>query len=262
MKVYLEFFKKSFLQQFIYRFYALFGIFEEILYTFIIINVWIALLANKSVDTITLNDMINYVIANLLIITLSYSGASTVLAQKVRDGSIALELIKPINIKLYLLSDDIGKNIFRLIFRYIPVFIIFFLTLKFTLPGFTLNSLLFIISLINAVYLIFLIHYSLGLLSFWFKTDYYVKWMLKALFGLFSGRFVPLWFYPKIIYNISLALPFRLTVFEPISIFLNKKNTTEALLIILYQFIWIGVFQILEHIIWKKAQKELTVHGG
>ncbi len=79
---------------------------------------------------------------------------------------------------------------------------------------------------------------------------------------LFSGSFVPLWFYPDWLYAISACLPFRLIFFEPISIFLGRYAVEDMLQIVLLQLVWLAVLYAAGVWVWSKAQTKVMVHGG
>lgn len=261
--VYVEFLKKSFQQRYVYRANSYFYILSSLFTLFIQISIWSALYSKKSViDGISFKDMVNYVIINMLVLSLTKSNIGNKMANKVRDGSIAADFIRPISIKHYFISEQLGENCFHTLFNTLPVCIFSAVFLKF---GITLNFfilVLFIISVINGVVLIYYINYTFGLLAFWFKNSLYVNWFLGAFFSLFGGTFVPLWFYPSLLYKMSKVLPFRLVSFEPISIYLGKLSTVESVKVIVVQFLWIILLMIIEKFIWKKAQMLITVQGG
>lgn len=263
MSMYLEFLKKSFRQRYIYRANSYIFIFSSIFSLFVKVSVWSALIGTgNTVQGISYGDMVSYVIINTLLLSLVYSSIGQKLAAKVQDGSIANDFLRPVNLKYSLIFEQFGSNIFSTIFGTLPVCIISIIFLQFKLPSNPINFLLFLISMINGIALIFYINYTLGLLSFWFKSSFYIDWFQRAFFQLFGGTFVPLWFYPEALYAVSKILPFRLISFEPISIYLGKLNTSESINIILLQLIWIIVLVAIEKLLWIKAQKVVTVQGG
>ena len=184
------------------------------------------------------------------------------MAEKVQDGFIAVDLIRPVNFKFYLFAEDLGDNCFRLVFSALPACIFVAIFFGFTLPDQAATFILFLISLVNGLILIYYINYLLGLLAFWFKTSFYVDWLLGAFITLFAGSIVPLWFYPDLLYRISKFLPFRLVMFDPLAIYLEKISYSDSLKVILTQIAWIFALMVLEKYVWKKAQAQITIHGG
>lgn len=263
MTIYLEFLKKSFQERYTYRTNSYIFIFSSVFNLFVQISVWYALIGtNNDIEGIGYSDMVSYVIMTMLISSLVRSTIGQKLAGKVQSGSIANDFLRPVNLKYSLVFSQFGENIFSTIFGTLPVCIISIVLLQFQMPKNPIQMGLFLISLFNGIILMFYLNYSLGLLSFWFKSSFYVDWFNKAFFKLFGGTFVPLWFYPDALYWISEILPFRLVSFEPIAIYLGKLSVIESMDIIGIQIIWIIILMVLEKILWIKAQKVVTVQGG
>jgi ABC-2 type transport system permease protein len=262
LSVYLEILKKSFKQLYVYKLNTYISILSAIFAIFVQISIWFALLKDRgSIDGVSFQDMVIFVVINMVVMTLTSSDIGEHFAQKVQDGSICLDLIRPINLKYFMLAEQLGANCYHLVFRSLPVCLIAAILLQMKIPGF-ISSLLFLISMINGLILIYLINYLAGMLAIWFKTSMFMDWFLHAFFSLFAGTVVPLWFYPDFLRKISGFLPFHLVSFEPISIFLGKLDLSSSVRVIMMQIIWIVLCILLERFMWARAQKKIIVHGG
>ncbi len=263
MDIYWEFVKKSFSQKFMYRADSYIQIFGTLVKLFILMSAWTALYQGKTeINGITLADMISFVTINIVVSALTNSRVAEKIAVKVNDGSIAVDFVKPISFRFFMLADELGENLYRAVFNTIPACLFATLLWGFRLPADPVRLGVFLLSLINGIVLVMYLNYVFGLLAFWFKTAFHINWFMGALYELFSGTFVPLWFYPKILFNISVFLPFRYISFEPISIFLEKISLMDSLKVIVWQLIWILILAGLDNFIWGKAQSKVTVHGG
>ncbi|MGG4144244.1 ABC-2 family transporter protein [Paenibacillus algorifonticola] len=263
MALYIEFFKKAFQERYAFRFNFYITIFASILLLVIQINVWTALYNNKeNIDNINLNEMVCYIIVAAVVVTLTRSNAGRKIAERVENGSIILDLMKPVNFKSYLLSEDLGTNVFQTLFVTVPAIAATFLFFDISLSVDIRNTLLFLPSLVLGIIMAFYIHYIFGLFSFWLETSWYIPFFIGALFELFSGSVVPLWFYPQWLFNICQALPFRFIFFEPIAIFLGKYGMLQSVTVLLMQAGWLAVIIIVEKYIWSRVQNKLVIHGG
>ena len=261
--VYIAFLKKSFQSKYVYRINSYLHTFGAVVKAIIQFSLWSALLNNGiGVNGVTFENMTSYIIINMIILSLTRSNSGNILAQKIRDGSIAIDFIRPIKLKYYLFSEDLGENLFRTVFSILPVCLICVLFYSIQLPGNIIYLLLFVISIVNGIVIIYHINYIFGLLAFWLKTSWYIWWYTEASFRLFGGTVVPLWFYPKALHNVSMMLPFRFVTFEPISIYLGKLSLNGALEVVLLQIIWIILLILIEKVIWVKAQDKVIVQGG
>lgn len=261
MSLYLAVLTQTFRQHFAYRVNEILSIIGNLIKVSVQVSIWIALLGTGHSD-ISISDMVTYTVISVIVTNIIRSEVAYTLASKVKSGSICMDLIKPIDLKTYLFAEQISGNTFRLIFTSLPILIISIIFWEFKVPKNLATFLFFLISVVLALVLMYLIDYSLGILVFWVKNGLYVDLIKESLFEIFSGATIPLWFYPDFMVSISNYLPFRLIAFEPISIYLGKSSNEACLRVILLQLLWIVVFYIIEKFLWKAAQKLVFVQGG
>jgi len=258
-----EFVRQSFKQSIMYRTNFYISILSSLLYVFILMSVWEALFEDRElVGGVTLEQMFTFVTVTFMLNALVRSEAANVIGEKVSDGSISADLLKPVSFKMVVWASDLGQNVCAFLLHSLPVGIVAALLWRMTLPETTTQALLFAVSLALGVILVFHINYVLGLTTFWFKTAFHITWIQRAFWLLFSGTSVPLWFYPETLYEISRYLPFRYVVFESIQIYLGKLSAQEAGGVLLMQLFWIALLTGVESILWRKAQEQVVIHGG
>ncbi len=263
MYVYLEFVRKSFFERYVYRANSFIYLAGSIIRLMVMVSVWKVLLdSGISPEGVTFVDMMSYVIINMIVTTLISSNMTSRITAKIKTGDIAIDFIRPVSLKYSLISEQLGINLFRGIFNVIPVCLVALLFFNLKFPNSFLDVVMFTISIINGIILMFAINYILALCSFWLKTGKYNERYLRTLFELFGGTFIPLWFYPQFLYKLSYYLPFRLVTFDPISIYLGKLSLEASLKVITTQLIWIVCLYLLERYLWLKAQNYIFIQGG
>jgi ABC-2 type transport system permease protein len=263
--VYLELFKKSFLEEYIYKANLWLKILRNVIYIFIAVCIWTNLLkANEGGNPgfIKLNEMVGYVIVTLLIRNLVESDVSRSMAEQIRDGSIIFYFTQPINFNLHIFSYQFGKNLFETVFSTLPVCLAAYFFWGPAFFAYPTRWPLFLLAVGLSVVIMFYLHSILGLLVFWLKSGAFIDFLVGSLFEVFGGTFIPLWFYPPSLVAIGNFLPFRLVVFEPIQIYLGKVSGMESIQIILLQIAWVGALFVLEKLVWRQAQKVVTIQGG
>lgn len=259
--MYLALMLCTFKQQFAYRASLYIKIVGSIIRVYIKVCIWEALLrSGTSVDQ-TVEQLVTYTVAAFLIDLITYNNTARALASKVRDGSIAIDLIRPFPLKWYLFYQQLSENLFSFLFVGIPVSVIAMLLWRMSIPG-ILDFFFGLISIGLAVLLSFSFQYAVGLLVFWVKDVTYTRMITRGIVELFSGTLVPLWFYPSAFRNVCTILPFRFMVFEPISIILGSYNTAASVRVIVIQGIWVLLLGLIGEKLWRMIQKDITVQGG
>lgn len=262
MSLFNKFLMLSFKEKYAYKFDFYISILASVLVIVVQINVWEALYRGSANNTGSLQQMITYVLLSSVIFSLTKSEAGKKIGRKIEDGSIISDFTRPVVFKNYIFAEDLGNNFFQVIFISLPSVAVVSLFYGFSWNGNFLNSLIFLASLVLGVIISFYIKYIIGLFAFWLETSWYIPFFVGAIFELFSGSTIPLWFFPEWLRNISYLLPFRMIFFEPISIFLNKYSVHHSISILGIQVIWLSALVIIEKLLWMNAQKKIVVHGG
>ena len=266
MRAYIELIKTVFKANLAYRVNYFFGLAGHILWLIIWVAVWRALLGASGetatdTGTVTIRDMITYVVISRTISVLITQVIIDVMDERIRTGQISMDLIKPINFQAFMFCHVTGNSLFQFLFQLLPVFGIGALCFGIQYPS-AQNFLLFCISVVNAAAINFLITYIIGLLGFQILSIWVFRRFIGDLISLFSGSYIPLWFFPNFLISISLYLPFRLIYFMPISIYLNKLEVVDSLWIILLQLLWIVMLYGFTQLLWRLMVRRLVIQGG
>lgn len=263
MSTYLMFAKNAFRQNIIYRANTAIQILRSALYLLITFNIWQALYATKTmVSQVSLDEMLTYAVLTELLFAFSNSNIGYNIGSRLLTGEIAGDFVRPINIKLYLIATHIGESLYAMLFNCIPISLMTILFGTMLPPANPLHGVLFFISLVLGIILMYQLDYALGLVVFWLKNHAFISQTMSALRMLFAGTTIPLWFYPDVLRSIALCLPFRYMTFEPISIYLGKTTGIGIVFAIFMQLFWIAITYYLGRFIWSKAEKRVFINGG
>jgi len=261
--LYFDFARKTFRQRMIYKTDMIMSVASRVLDLFVQVSVWRVLYANRAVSNgVTIQDMITYVILGMLVSSGTRSYIDHRIADRVQDGSIAIDFIRPVHFKYYTIFEDLGDGALASLATTLPACVFGALCWGLRLPENPLTPILFLATLAGGILVVTHLNYTLGLLSFWFKTSYHVDWLFGAMRALFSGAFVPLWFYPPALRAVSEAFPWQLASFAPLAIFLEKSPPSAAIKVLVLQAVWLSALLVIERMLWRKAQEKIEVYGG
>lgn len=245
-----------------YRLSSLFELLGKCLEVFAQILIWVSLLGSGTRFDTSLPQMVTYLILTRVISTLFATQAGNEISNKINDGSIANDFVRPINFKLYLLCNDLGNNLFKVLVVFLPVGILAGLVYGFIMPSTVVQGLVFLLSTVFGALLTFLYSYLLGLLSFWLIKNPFLRWHFRNVEQVFSGQFFPIWLYPAWLSSLTELLPFRYFTYEPLAIYLGKTPVNEIAHVLLMQLVWLVILYTVERIVWHRACKRVLVQGG
>ncbi|WP_379167750.1 ABC transporter permease [Paenibacillus roseus] len=262
MRSYSEITKKAFFRNTAYRSEVWLRIFGNISIVFIQVSIWTALLGTGSLNGINIETMITYSLINTSVSMILMNKVIYVVDDKLKTGNITLDLLKPINYPLLLFWDQLGNVIFQVIFTVVPTILITWFLFGLTFPTNPYFIVAFIISLFLALVISFLIGYLVALVSFWFLTTFALDWMVTALITVFSGSFLPLWFFSDGWKFVAEMLPFQFLGFIPAAIYMEKINIDEIVWIIGKGTMWALMLWFVAQLLWWRAIRRLVIQGG
>lgn len=263
--LYWNLFKNAFVSNFAYKVDTVARGIKSLLKLVMQISVWTAIYSvgvNEKLNNNTdLYEMIYYVIVSTGISILVGKSNILMIDNKIRTGSIAMDIVKPLSFRKYVFSVAMGENIYNFLFQFIPMLVIGIIIMRIELPNFRV-MIFFIVFLIGAVLIRFLSGYLLGLLGFWYITVWHLDRVLSDLISLFAGSFLPLWLFPNWLEVVANWLPFKFIYYVPISALLGKIRPEEFNYLMIQMMCWIIILYFGGTMIWKRGYKYLVVQGG
>lgn len=262
MRTYFAFFVKSFKKNLAYRSQVWLLIVGNCISIALQVTVWKTLLGSGSASGISLHDMVVYIILNTTVAAILMNGLLTEANKRLNTGNIALDLLRPLPYPLYLFSDQLGESAFRLVFAVFPTLLVAGLLFGFSAPPSLGNGLAFLVALLIALLISFALGYLMALLSFWFLTTMHFEWAMIGLMAVFSGSYLPIWFFPPGWAKLAQALPFQFLGYVPAIIYLGKLPAGSVWLTLSIGLAWtVGLLGITTWL-WSISIKRLVVQGG
>jgi ABC-2 type transport system permease protein len=182
--------------------------------------------------------------------------------RNVIDGTIVSDFLKPVNILVYYYSQALGKFIYDIFFRVLPLFVIVLVIFKFVVQTDMRVWLCFIISIFFSHALSCFLSLIVGFFAFWFHSVWGFFYIKFGLITFFSGIFVPLWFFPQGIRLIAGYLPFKAMYQIPLTIYVQPFVWDDVKILLMQQVVWCLIMIFLAVLIFRSGYNKLTVQGG
>jgi ABC-2 type transport system permease protein len=210
------------------------------------------------INGLTLQDTLWYLMLAETI-ELSRPRISSIIADAVKDGSIAYVLNKPYNFLLYQFSTSMGETIFRAIMN--AVFGSIMVWVLIGPPPHLIGFLAAVPAILGAWILNFLISVIIGLAAFVTEDVNAFQWIFQKLSFILGGLLIPLDFYPPWLLSIARMLPFSAMVYGPARLFVSPSLPALANTLFI-QLIWILIIGLLTVFAYRKGASILSLNGG
>jgi ABC-2 type transport system permease protein len=238
------------------------GLLGPMFFLVAMLYLWRSLLANGAGEEgFTWEEMRGYLVVAFICGNLVSMWTDFSISNRIRDGSIALDLAKPIDYQRARLSETLGVAVFEFGSALLVASVVLAIFGMPPFPG-VAQTFLFVTSVALVIPLKFCISYVTGLACFWTQNYFGVSMARQAVTNLLSGALAPLIFFPGWFQTTANFLPFKAIASTPALIFLEKTTGWDAVLEVAKQAGWVVVLVFGSRAIFSVALRKLTVHGG
>lgn len=208
------------------------------------------------------NSMITYTIISAIMGSMYYMGVEDRISDAVKTGSIATDMIKPVNLFGMYLAEDMGNLVICFFRSTLPIFIVALFIFGLPVPASAQHFLLFIPSFVLGYGINWTFSALFAMIAFT-AIDLGPAFSVKYHFvNMLSGAMIPIWFFPTWLRTVVNCLPFVYMFQTPLGIYIGKYNISESLQALGIQAIWLAVLTVIVIIAQKRIEKRVLVQGG
>jgi ABC-2 type transport system permease protein len=258
---YVEFAKKAFSREATYRLEVFTNVGGVLLRLFIMKSVWTALYRQNAAPAgVPLDAILTYTAVALLMSLVLEVDPTRLIQTKVREGTIATDLMKPINLVFYFFSDGIGQTALHALLI-VPALIVALAIVHIDVPP-PATLAVFLVSFALGYVVNFLLNFTMNAIAFWTLETFAIQLMVRWVSDLLGGQIVPLIFFPGFLQRIVLALPFAAIYSTPLLIYLGNIPPARWGVALGSQVAWALAFAAISAIVWRAAQRHVVIQGG
>ena len=268
LKRYVPFMQAGVQTLIIYRLNFLGFVIGGLIYCFVMFYLWRAVFDSSGGEMFlgfSMTDMVIYLFLSNTTSQLTYSSVSNTIGEEIKDGSISMRLLKPVNTDLSYMFAELGEVMMKVAVLLIPVTAGLEIY-RFCKTGAVMfspvNFLLYLVSAFLAYIIAFRVNLCFGFIAFYVKNLWGIGILKNSLIGFLSGSLIPLAFMPDGLRVCLEYMPFSSMSYTPVMIYMEKYGANEMLFRIGLQIVWAFLLYGLSKLIWLGAIKKLSVQGG
>lgn len=228
----------------------------------VMLLLWTAVAKEAPVGRFGEAQFVAYFLATLIVRLLTGSWVVWELNFEIRQGTLAMRLLKPIHPFLVYAADNVAAVPLRALVS-LPIAVGALLWAGHgQLTSDPVQWIVLPLSLLGAWAMTFCVMALIGTLGLFWESSISVFELWLGLFFVFSGYILPLELLPGWLWNIAKWLPFRYLLSFPVETCLgliDRGATLEALLV---QWLYVGVFLWGALALWKRGLKRYQAYGG
>lgn len=262
-RVYFQIFKTQLIRSMTYKFEVYSNIIMQTIMMLASAFFWKALFLNSnSVGGVDVDTMLVYTVVSAMISVILSTNVERRITMSVERGSIAIDMMRPVNVFAVFLFEDIGTMVSLIVQNLIPIFVIGTVFIGLPKPSSGWNFVLFLFSLSLAFWINWLLSSMFGMIAFWaINMDALIQ-VKKHLVRLLSGSLIPLWFFPDSLRNVLECLPFAYLYQLPLNIYVGHFDTVSLNRGFFIQGMWLVLLTITFFTLQKRVTGKVMIQGG
>jgi ABC-2 type transport system permease protein len=244
-----------------YRFEVFTSIASLAVRVYLLRVVWVALYArNAAPHGMQLHTIITYSTVALLMGLILDIDQTRLLHDKLHDGSIVVDMMKPISVPFYLFADGTGEVMFHAALI-VPSLALALLIVHIDVPPPAVLG-AFAVSFFLGYFVGFCLNFMLNCIAFWTLEISAVQLIMTWVTDLLGGQIVPLLFFPAAVQQAIFALPFAAMFSTPLLIYIGEIPPERYAEVMGLQALWIVVLGGIATVMWRAGTRRVVVQGG
>ena len=261
LEAYVQFALKAIAREATYRFEVFTSIASLAVRVYLLRVVWVALYAhNAAPQGVALHTIITYSTIALLMGLVLDIDQTRLLHDKLHDGSIVVDFMKPISVPLYFFSDGTGEVLFHAALIVPSVALAAFIV-HIDIPSASVLA-AFALSFFLGYFVGFFLNFILNCIAFWTLEISAVQLIVTWVTDLLGGQIVPLVFFPAALQGAIFALPFAAMYSTPLLIYVGRIPPEGYASAMGLQALWIAILGAAAALIWRAGARRVIVQGG
>ncbi|WP_246363528.1 ABC transporter permease [Nonomuraea rhodomycinica] len=186
-------------------------------------------------------------------------GGGLTLPERIRTGDIALDLVRPAPLQLWLLAEDLGRAAYQLLLRGLPPMLAGAAVFGITVPRDPARWAGVLACVTAGVVVSFAWRYLVCLSVCWLADDRGVMVCSMLLTTLLSGMMVPLTLFPGALGELVRALPWAAMAQAPADVYLGTAPAGPTLA---FQAAWGAALLALGALATRAVRHRVVIQGG
>jgi ABC-2 type transport system permease protein len=186
----------------------------------------------------------------------------TDLALRVKDGQVAVDFLRPVDLQAATIATEAGASLFALIPRGLPSVLLGAVTVGRLLPTSPVFYLLGAVSLLLGVTISAATVYLIAVAGFWLVETRGPQMLYMLASGFLGGLYVPIALFPAWLRTVAAATPFPSIMMYPVDVLSGLGGAGSAAKLVLAQLAWLTAVAAIGQLLTRAGRRRLEVQGG
>jgi ABC-2 type transport system permease protein len=186
----------------------------------------------------------------------------TDLALRVKDGQVAVDFLRPVDLQAATIATEAGASLFALIPRGLPSVLLGAVTVGIQLPASPVFYLLGAVSLLMGIVISAATVYLIAVAGFWLVETRGLQILYMIASGFLGGLYIPISLFPQYLRIVATVTPFPSILMYPVDVISGLGGAGGAAELVLAQLAWLVGVAAIGQLLTRAGRQRLEVQGG
>lgn len=230
------------------------------------VSLWTAVNANNGnieQTGYTYPQLLMYTILAALLSKLAVTGFEKEINEDIKMGGLNKYLVKPVSYLRYRYCAFMGSKLPGVaLFLILTAAVLVWFRVFWGISTDAVTVLLFLLTLLLAVTLRFLIFFCVAMWSFWFADASGLFGTINVVIWVVSGGIFPVSIFGPVMQGVSRVLPFQYLTQFSVDTICGRLTRAGILQGLCVQAVWLAVLALLASVLWRRGLKNYVAVGG
>ncbi|RYZ40528.1 MAG: ABC transporter permease [Myxococcaceae bacterium] len=228
----------------------------------IMLALWSAVARTAPVGRFGQGEFVGYFLAAFCVRQITSCWVAWMLSYEVKQGTLAMRLLRPISPLLAYATDVLAGIPLRLLVVAPVLAVSLYVVGARAVPASPGGWGMFLVSLVGGWLITFYLNVLLGTLSLYMESSQKLMDIYMVLFFVCSGYMFPVEFFPAGLRTFIDLLPFRYQMGLPVELMTGAHATGEALGLLAKQWAWVAGLGVVATLVWRRGLARFAAFGG
>lgn len=228
----------------------------------IMMALWTAVAREAPIGRYGTEGFIGYFLATFVVRQMTGAWAAWQINYEVRQGTLAMRLLRPISPLWSYAAENLGAFPMRLMVAVPVALLSVSLVGQAAVPQHWWGWPMMLLALVGGWLITFLANVTIGTMALYMESSQKLMDVWLVLFFVLSGYMYPVELFPPVLRTIADWLPFRYQIGLPVELMTSVHGWQQSLVLLGRQWLWVLLLGLFAVTLWRRGLRRFAAFGG
>jgi ABC-2 type transport system permease protein len=228
----------------------------------VMLALWTAVARGAPIGRYDEHGFVAYFLATFIVRQLTGSWAFYEMNFEVRDGRLAMRLLRPVHPLWAYAAESIAAMPMRAVVSLPVAMIALAVAGRDAVTHDPAAWALWIVAVLGGWLITLFVNFAVGCLSFFMESSLKLMDLWLVFFFVLSGYLLPVDLFPERLRAVVDWLPFRYQIGFPVELMTGAYGARDALWLLARQWMWVGIGLVATASLWRIGLRRFAAYGG